>query len=251
MRIVRLKRAALKLAQMPRDAKKVMYRALANVLREEISKIKRESRQEYLSISQKCHRRQWVDWLRHQAGRGNADALAALRRRKPARDATVDSITGSVLLQRSASGRRHDSVTKQGTIIYRVGASAVRDDGDVLRVSCGAELDAMQVALQVALERFGKRITVNGSETFKEQVIIAATTGNLPIVFDDPELERRRLRLTDPTTTRANPIHDVGTCSPAARAGEGPGPVTTRNIHTPNPSTPQKPKSAEHVRSLR
>lgn len=86
MRHVRLKRAALKLAKMPRDAKKMMYRALANALRDKISKIKRESKPEYLSISQKCHRRQWVDWLRYQAGTGNADALTALRRRRSARD---------------------------------------------------------------------------------------------------------------------------------------------------------------------
>lgn len=250
MRSVRLKRAALKLAKMPRAAKKVMYSALANALRDEISQIKRESKQEYLSISQKCCRRQWVDWLRHQAGKGNVDALAALRRRKPTRDVTVDCIKGNVSRQRSASGPRHDSVTKQGTIIYRVGASAVRDEGDVLRVSRGAELDAMQAALQVALERFGKRITVNGSETFKEQVIIAATTGNLPIVFDDPELERRRLRLADPTVKRANSVHDGGGCSPA-RASEGPGSVTARNVQAPNSGTLQKPKSARHGRSLR
>jgi hypothetical protein len=91
-----------------------MYRALANALREEISQIKRESKEEYLSISQKCRRRQWVDWLRHQAGTGNVDALAALRRRKPTRGVTVDSINGSVLHQRSASGLGHDGVTKQG-----------------------------------------------------------------------------------------------------------------------------------------
>jgi len=251
MRSVRLKRAALKLAQMPRAAKKVMYSALASALRDEISQTKRESKQEYLSISQKCHRCQWVAWLRHQAGKGNADALAALRRRKPTRDVAADSINGSVLLQRSASGHRHDSVTKQGTIIYRVGASTVRDEGDVLRVSRGAELDAMQAALQMALERFGKRITVNGSKTFKEQVIIAATTANLPTVFDDPELERLRLRLADSTVKRANPIHDGSGCSPTLRASKGSGPVTARNVRAPSPGTLQKSKSAGHARGLR
>jgi hypothetical protein len=251
MGTVRLKRAAVKLANMPRDAKKMMYRALANALRDEISEIKRASKNELLSISQKCRRRQWVDWLRHQAETGNADALASLRRRKPTRDVGRDGISGSAHCHPPVSGHRCDSVTKQGTIIYRVGAGAVRDEGKLLRVSRGADQDVIQAALRMALEQFGKRITVNGSDAFKEQIIIAATAANLPIVFDDIELERRRLRLTEPTMTRANPIHNVYTCSPAVRASERPSPVTARNIHTPNTGTSQKPKSAGHVRSLR
>jgi len=104
MRHVRLKRAALKLAQMPRAAKKLMYGALATALRDEISEIKRASKQEYLSISQKCCRRQWTDWLRHQAGTGNADALASLRRRKPTRDVVGGSINGNEYLRPPSPG---------------------------------------------------------------------------------------------------------------------------------------------------
>ncbi|TQK06953.1 TraI/MobA(P) family conjugative relaxase [Herbaspirillum sp. SJZ107] len=251
MRHVRLKRAALKLAQMPRNAKKMMYRALASVLRDEISEIKRESKQEYISISQKCRRRQWSDWLRHQAGTGNADALAALRRHKPTRDVDRDGISGAAQCHPPVSGHRRDSVTKQGTIIYRVGASAVRDEGDSLRVSRGAELEAMHVALRMAHERFGKRITVTGSEGFKEQMVIAAAVANLPIVFGDPVLEQRRLKLAKPATTRENPIHNHGTRPPAPRANEEVGPINTRHIRAPNPSVPQKRKSAIDGRSRR
>ncbi len=74
---VRLRRAALKLAKMPRNTKKLRYRPLANALRDDISEIRRACRREYQDISQKFRRRQWVDWLRHQAGTGNADALAS------------------------------------------------------------------------------------------------------------------------------------------------------------------------------
>jgi hypothetical protein len=251
MRHVRLKRAAMKLAKLPRDAKTMMYRALASALREEISQIQRESKQEYLSISQKCRRRQWVDWLRHQAGRGDADALAALRRRKPTRDVTIDRINGNVPLQPSASGRRRDSVTKQGTIIYRVGASAVRDEGDAFRVSRGAELEALRAALRMAFERFGKRITAQRSDAFKEQIVIAAAAADMPIVFDDPALEQRRLQFVNPTTRMESSVGDVGTRSPLARGSEGPGPLNARNTQTSYPSTPHQPKSALHARSLR
>jgi hypothetical protein len=248
MRNVRLKRAALKLAKMPRQAKKLMYGALTRALRDEISEIKRESRQEFMSVSQKYRRCQWVDWLRHQAGRIDLDALALLRRRKPTLDMDRDAVNGSAHLQPRPSGRRHDSVTKRGTIIYRVGASAVRDEGDSLRVSRGAEQDAMQAALRMALERFGKRITVTGSDAFKEQIIAAATAANLPIVFDDPALEQRHMYLTAPATTREGPVHDVGTPVPAARGKEGPGLVTARHIQVPNPNVPQKRKGMTHAR---
>jgi hypothetical protein len=100
----------------------------------------------------------------------------------------------------------------------------------------------------MALERFGKRITVNGSNAFKEQIVIAATAANLSIVFDDPELEQRRLRLADPTTTQPKPIHGGGTSSPPVLESERRGPIITRNSHTPNPGTSRKPKSARSLR---
>jgi hypothetical protein len=204
MRSVRLKRAALKLAKMPRDAKKLMYRTLAGALRDEIAEIKRECRQERERISKIICRRQWPDWLRQKAGAGNLDALAALRKRKPARDLAANSLSGNGFQQDPAPTRAHDSVTKQGTIIYRVGASAVRDEGAMLRISRGGDQIAMQSALRMAIERFGSRITVNGSDAFKEQIIVAAAAANLSMTFDDAVLERRRLQLAGIAATTEN-----------------------------------------------
>jgi hypothetical protein len=251
LRSVRLKRAALKLAKMPREPKKLMYRALAGALRDEIAEIKRECKQEYLNINQKCRRRQWPDWLRHKAGAGDLGALAALRRRKPTRDVPGNSIKGNVILEPPAPSRGHDGVTKQGTIIYRVGASAIRDEGDNLRISLGAEQDTMQTALRMAGKRFGQKITVNGSDAFKEQIIIAAATANLPIIFDDAALERRRLQLVNPAPTRENAICNASMSPPAPRDIEVPGPVTAANVLAPNLRAPPKTKSATRTRSSR
>jgi hypothetical protein len=251
MRSVRLKRAALKLAHMPRQAKKLMYGALASALRDEISEIRRESRQEYKSISQRCRRRQWLDWLRHQAGAGNPDALAVLRGRMPTRDPDRDGIKGDGHLQPHPSGRPRDSVTKQGTIIYRVGASAVMDDGDSLRVSRGAKQDALQAGLRMALERFGKRITVKGSNAFKEQIIIAAAAANLPIVFDDPTIEQRRLQHTDPDTASANAFLSVRTLPLAQNVDNGAALVKPTSAFVPNPNGPTKTQSTRHTQTRR
>lgn len=121
-------------------------------------------------------RRAWADWLKHEALHGNAEALAALRAREAARGLQGNTVTGG-------GGRRsgpgcvpdplrneplvRDTITKKGTILYRAGASAVRDDGDRLQVSDEATREGVQIALRLALTRFGPRLTVSGTPAFK------------------------------------------------------------------------------------
>ncbi|MGZ5198877.1 MAG: LPD7 domain-containing protein [Telluria sp.] len=96
----------------------------------------------------------------------------------------------------NASGLRNcDSVTKSGTIIYRVGASAVRDDGDRLRLSSGADRGALIAALHMASGRFGERLNVTGGAGFREDVVQATVAAGLKISFVDAALERRRQQL--------------------------------------------------------
>jgi hypothetical protein len=70
--------------------------------------------------------------------------------------------------------------------------SAVRDDGDRLQVSREATREGLQEALRLAMQRYGNRITVNGTVGFKAQMIRAAVDSQLPITFADPALESRR-----------------------------------------------------------
>ena len=166
-----------------------------------------------------------------------------------ARNAVGASINNNRHLRPPSSGRRRDGVTKQGTIIYRVGASAVRDDGDTVRVSRGAELEAMQAALRMAFERFGRRITVKGSDAFKEQIIIAAA--NLPIVFDDPALEQRRLQHVSPGTAQSNAGSNIRTRPPAHKVDDGSGLVSTATTVVSNLTGPPKARSTSHTRARR
>ncbi len=53
----------------------------------------------------------------------------------------------------------------------------------------------MLEALRLAAERYGDRITVNGTVEFKAQAIRAAVDGKLAITFADPALEKRRQAL--------------------------------------------------------
>ena len=84
-------------------------------------------------------------------------------------------------------------MTKKGTIIYHFAGATIRDDGKLLKVSKGASQEALEAALRMAVERFGKNLTVNGGLGFKEQVVRTAAAARLKIEFDDPDLEKRRL----------------------------------------------------------
>ncbi|NIA56980.1 relaxase/mobilization nuclease domain-containing protein [Massilia sp. TW-1] len=240
-RSVRLKRAALKLASMPRPAKKLMYSALSHALGEEIAAIKNRYRLERQAIDRQHRRSQWTDWLRREAETGDLQALAALRGRNRQGGLTGNTVTGDVPPQRPVRPVGHDSVTRKGTIIYRVGNSAIRDDGGSLKVSLGADQAAMQSALRMAIVRYGERIAVNGSDTFKQQILMAAVAGKLRVTFSDTALEQRRSQLVRASSTRGK------TEPPRARQGveedkrRGPDHVGIHEVPGPTRTTESAP----------
>lgn len=208
-RSVQLKRAALKLASMPRPAKKLMYSALTHALGEEIAEAKHLYRRERQAADRKHRRSQWADWLRHEAEMGNLQALAALRGRNHQGGLGGNAVTADAPQQRPVRPVGHDSITRKGTIIYRVGASAIKDDGVSLKVSLGADQAALQCALRMAVARYGERIAVNGSDAFRQQILLAAAAGNVRITFADAALEQRRLQLVRASSAveDTNPMH--------------------------------------------
>lgn len=126
-----------------------------------------------------------------QATAGDGQALDALRAREAAQGLKGDTIQGD---GQAKPGHAPviDNITKKGTIIYRAGSSAVRDDGERLAVSSQADCAGVAAALRLAMERYGERITVGGSVEFKAAVVRAAVDAQLPITFADPALESRR-----------------------------------------------------------
>lgn len=209
-RSVDLKRAALKLASMPGPAKKLIYGALSRARNEEIAAIKLLYRRERQAIDRRYRRCQWPDWLRRQADMGDLEALAALRARNPGSGLTGNTIAANTPPPRPTRPSGHDTITSKGTIVYHVAGSAIRDDGDRLRVSLGADQAAMQAALRMAVARYGERIAVNGSDAFREQILKAAVATNLRITFVDAALEQRRLQLLHPSATEQRATATTG-----------------------------------------
>ncbi|MBU5612643.1 TraI/MobA(P) family conjugative relaxase [Geomonas azotofigens] len=201
-RRAKLKRAAAKAVRVNGAVKRILYGAISNTLQEEIRRINRQCTADRLAVDSKYPWRPWADWLRAKAVEGDREALAALRAREAATGLKGDTITGKGHRKHAPLAAERDCITKKGTIIYHVGTIAVRDDGDRLQVSRGANMEGLQAALLLASEHYGSCIAVNGTGAFKEQVARAAAAGRLPITFDDAALERHRQELLGPGVLR-------------------------------------------------
>ena len=222
----RLRRAAIKHLTAGRLTKKLLYAQASKALRDEIQAINKQYQKDRQALYDSHSRRTWADWLKKEATHGNAEALTALRAREAAQGLQGNTIQGR---GEARPGRAPvtDNITKKGTIIFRAGLSAVRDDGDKLQVSREATREGLQEALRLAMERYGSRITVNGTTQFKAQVIRAAVDSQLPITFADPALESRRLALLKKENTHERPDRteraDQRPAEHRGRAGRGPG----------------------------
>ena len=198
----RLKRAVIKLLRAPGIGKKLMYAATSSALREEIAAINEQYFKERQEIYEKYRRFAWADWLQQEAASGDKEALAALRARAPIRGHKGNTLGGTGTRKKDTAAVGFDSITKEGTVIYRVGGGAIRDDGNKLAVSRSADRAGLEAALRMAIERYGNCIAVNGSAVFKENIARVAAAAQLSVSFDDEALERRRLQLIQPSTSK-------------------------------------------------
>ncbi|MBH0014496.1 conjugal transfer protein TrbI, partial [Pseudoalteromonas sp. NZS100_1] len=138
-------------------------------------------------IASRNSRRGWNDWLQEQAKAGDQTALEALRAREGRRTAPNDALhIAAMPTAAHPAAIRQDHITKRGTIIYRTANAAVRDDGQRLHVSRGAQIEGVVAALRLAHERYGDRLAISGSDQFKALVVEAAARSAMPITFADP-----------------------------------------------------------------
>lgn len=206
----RLKRATVKLMGGSAANKRLLYALASRSLKSEIQRAREDHQIARGRIASKYQRLAWADWLRARAEEGDAVALTALRSRSVSTGLKGNTVSGAGQgpLIPSTVVAAHDSVTKQGTVIYRAGDAAIRDDGARLQVSRGATGAGLAGALKMAASRYGNRISVDGSAEFKEEAARAAAAARLPITFADAALERRRVALIHFLNTREGQIND-------------------------------------------
>lgn len=193
MRTGRLKRAAIKLLHGANVNKKALYALTSQALKTEIEQAKKNYLTEREAIYIQFQRCAWADWLKLKATEGDVESLKVLRARDARQPLKGDVFTGQKIQNSSPSlDASPDNITKTGTIIYRAGASAIRDDGEFLKISRGSSEEGIATALRMAIHRFGACISVKGSNAFKEQVAQTAADLKINITFDDAALEQRR-----------------------------------------------------------
>jgi len=189
LRTSRLKRAAIRLMGGSSWSKKLPYRLNHKTIQAQLQKIYQQYRRDRQRMYEKYRRRAWCDWLQEKATAGDSEALTALRARQRAASISQDALTGNAVQNGGpVLGVSADSVTKTGTLIYRVFGTAIRDDGTRLQVSRGATPGALEAALRMATHRYGERISVAGTPQFKERIAQIAASAKLPITFDDAAL---------------------------------------------------------------
>lgn len=191
----RLKHDAIKLTAWKRHQKLLAAWHVRRTKQATLHRIADQYQRQRDTIATRYHRRTWADWLRQQAIAGDREALQALRARDAAQGLQGDTIAASGRRDMNiAVGAEQDHVTKQGTIIYRVGLSAVRDDGSKLQVSRETTDEGIHAALRLAMRKYGTDITIHGSEGFKDRVTRIAADAHLAIQFSNSDLDARRRR---------------------------------------------------------
>ena len=193
------KRSIIKHVQVGPLGKKALYATVSLQFKTTLDEIKRDYREAYTQLKPGSRRMAWLDWLTVEARNGNAEALLALRARnkKNGRNGRVkgDHIVGIEYNNNQSKTSDIESVTKDGTVFYKAGTTAIRDDGKRLFVSQSALDDSLVDVLQVAINKYGNHLSVHGTDTFKSAVVRTAAQNRIRITFDDPELERYRSQL--------------------------------------------------------
>jgi hypothetical protein len=211
----RIKRRLIRQLDCDRFMKHMLYRQAGASLQEDIQAIHAQDKTRRSECFADAKPLSWLDWLAKQASLNDEAALAALRRRQRAAFSRANALLGAQEeVQQDGAGqggmeqardrqdRRNrgsapgirldglglDGVTKQGTLIYTHGQgngqSAIRDSGNRLEVSEGIRQDGLEIALAMAVKRFGPSVTIEGDEAFRARVLRTARALQLDIRFN-------------------------------------------------------------------
>jgi hypothetical protein len=184
-------------------AKRILYHQAYDSLRENLQAIHGQYREQQKSLLAPAQPLAWFDWLAARAALNDREALAALRQRRHRAQRKANCLLRSLQQGRGGaeggaagledgngefpgiSGMKIDGVTRQGTIIYADGESAIRDSGDRLEVSEGIKQQGLEIALAMAIKRFGREIVIEGDAAFRDRVLHTTSALKLGIAFTD------------------------------------------------------------------
>ena len=175
-----------------RTNKKILYSLNSKKIKAEIQNINKRYLTQRQVVYERYQKKSWADWLKSEAVSGNKEALKALRARKAKERFKGNMLSGKKSKAQEKEEWQQDNITKKGTVIYRVRGASIRDDGNCLQISKERTAAGLKNALEMAVSKYGKKISVNGTDEFKIQIMVAAAQSKIDVVFSDKELEKQR-----------------------------------------------------------
>ena len=184
----RAKRSVIKMT-LKGAGRRIAYAAVQNELRQGIRAVNARIREERRTLGRDTQQLSWVDWLQQQASSGRSDALEALRvarGRDQAHTISASKTAAAPPLEAQAQ------VTKQGTVIQKVGEHEIRHTSKGLNVEGNVGDDVLIELIARAAERFQGSLAAYGPAEFQRRVARVAGANHLAVSFEDPELEKAR-----------------------------------------------------------
>ncbi|MEY2487092.1 MAG: hypothetical protein QOH39_2740, partial [Verrucomicrobiota bacterium] len=184
----RAKRAVIKMT-LKGAGRRIAYAAVQSELRQGIGAVNARIREDRRALTSDTRQLSWVDWLQQQASSGRNDALEALRVARGCGQASTISAPTAAL---APSLNPQTQVTKQGTVIQKVGEHEIRDTGAGLKVEPNVGDDVLVELLGRAAERYEGGLTAFGPPDFQLRIARVAGTNHVAVSFADEELEKAR-----------------------------------------------------------
>ena len=158
-------------------------------------------REERRMLGRDTQKLSWVDWLQQEASSGRTDALEALRVARGRDQATTISTARPAA---TPAPDPQDQVTKQGTVIQKVGEHEIRDTGKGLNIAPDVGDEVLIELLKRAAERYEGGLTAYGADDFQIRLARVAGANHLAVSFVDPALENARAAAQAATPAPAN-----------------------------------------------
>ena len=169
--------------------RRIAYATVQSELRQGIRSVNARIREERRTLGRDTKRLSWVDWLQQQASSGRSAALDALRVPRGRDQATTISAARPVATR---APDPQDQLTKQGTVIQKVGEHEIRDTGKGLNVAPDVGDDVWVELLKRAAERYEGGLTAYGADDFQLRLARVAGANHLAVSFVDPAIEKAR-----------------------------------------------------------
>lgn len=181
-----------------------------------LARAKAATELEALASERKAPAEQYRTFLQERANGGDLDALAELRRQRSGYDqeregnaATAGDEKATAREPSLAYTRLSYQVDRRGHVTYSdvAGRALLRDEGR--RVSMlNVDRATVETGLRLAKEKFGNKLSIEGTDAFKRTVVELTVQKNIGVTFNDPAMEKMRREVERDLAAGRQAIHE-------------------------------------------